>query len=86
MKALFKQFSFWRYPGSRRARDTGLIHEGGEIGYALSPAYGAAFDQPNLIVAWGKDFSHRLSAFSSNQMGADLPACLRWEEGRCREN
>lgn len=30
----------------------GSIHEGGELGYALSHAYGAAFDNPDLVVAW----------------------------------
>ncbi len=52
MKRLFKQFSF---PGGipvHVAPETpGSIHEGGELGYALSHAYGAAFDNPNLIVA-----------------------------------
>jgi hypothetical protein len=35
----------------RRADDPGSIHEGGELGYSLSHAYGAAFDNPDLIVA-----------------------------------
>jgi hypothetical protein len=35
-----------RHPEPRRARDAGSIHEGGELGYALSHAYGAAFDNP----------------------------------------
>ncbi len=52
MKKLFTQFS---YPGgvpSHVAAETpGSIHEGGELGYALSHAYGAAFDNPDLIVA-----------------------------------
>jgi xylulose-5-phosphate/fructose-6-phosphate phosphoketolase len=30
----------------------GSIHEGGELGYSLSHAFGAAFDNPGLIVAW----------------------------------
>ena len=40
-----------RYSEPRRTRDPGSIHEGGELGYALSHAYGAAFDNPDLIVA-----------------------------------
>src|SRR5262245_21730595 len=52
MKRLFKQFSFPGGIPSHVAPETpGLIHEGGELGYALSPAYGAAFDNPDLIVA-----------------------------------
>jgi xylulose-5-phosphate/fructose-6-phosphate phosphoketolase len=52
MKELFKQFSFPGGIPSHVAPETpGSIHEGGELGYALSHAYGAAFDNPNLIVA-----------------------------------
>jgi len=52
MKRLFKQFSFLGGIPSHVAPETpGSIHEGGELGYALSHAYGAAFDNPNLIVA-----------------------------------
>jgi xylulose-5-phosphate/fructose-6-phosphate phosphoketolase len=52
MQALFKQFSFPGGIPSHVAPETpGSIHEGGELGYALSHAYGAAFDNPNLIVA-----------------------------------
>jgi xylulose-5-phosphate/fructose-6-phosphate phosphoketolase len=52
MKALFKQFSFPGGIPSHAAPETpGSIHEGGELGYALAHAYGAAFDNPNLIVA-----------------------------------
>src|ERR1700692_1810869 len=52
MKKLFKQFSFPGGIPSHVAPETpGSIHEGGELGYALSHAYGAAFDNPNLIVA-----------------------------------
>ncbi len=51
MRALFKQFSFPGGIPSHVAPETpGSIHEGGELGYALSHAYGAAFDNPNLIV------------------------------------
>jgi xylulose-5-phosphate/fructose-6-phosphate phosphoketolase len=52
MKKLFKQFSFPGGIPSHVAPETpGSIHEGGELGYAVSHAYGAAFDNPNLIVA-----------------------------------
>ncbi len=52
MKKLFKQFSFPGGVGSHVTPETpGSIHEGGELGYALSHAYGAAFDNPDLIVA-----------------------------------
>src|SRR5437870_10753925 len=52
MKRLFMQFSFPGGIPSHVAPETpGSIHEGGELGYALSHAYGAAFDNPDLIVA-----------------------------------
>lgn len=50
MSLLFKQFSFPGGIPSHVAPDTpGSIHEGGELGYALSHAYGAVFDNPDLI-------------------------------------
>ena len=52
MKRLFKQFSFPGGIPSHVAPETpGSIHEGGELGYALAHAYGAAFDNPDLLVA-----------------------------------
>ncbi len=52
MRRLFHQFSF---PGGIPSHDApetpGSIHEGGELGYSLSHAYGAAFDNPDLVVA-----------------------------------
>src|SRR5260221_5950858 len=52
IKRLFKQFSFPGGIPSHAAPETpGSIHEGGELGYSLSHAYGAAFDNPDLIVA-----------------------------------
>src|ERR1700733_10603606 len=52
MKKLFKQFSFPGGISSHVAPTTpGSIHEGGELGYSLSHAFGAAFDNPDLIVA-----------------------------------
>ncbi|MDY0065334.1 MAG: phosphoketolase family protein [Steroidobacteraceae bacterium] len=52
MQELFKQFSFPGGIPSHVAPETpGSIHEGGELGYSISHAYGAAFDNPDLIVA-----------------------------------
>ncbi len=52
MQRLFTQFSFPGGIPSHVAPETpGSIHEGGELGYALSHAYGAAFDNPDLVVA-----------------------------------
>jgi xylulose-5-phosphate/fructose-6-phosphate phosphoketolase len=51
IRKLFRQFSFPGGIPSHVAPETpGSIHEGGELGYALSHAYGAAFDNPNLVV------------------------------------
>jgi xylulose-5-phosphate/fructose-6-phosphate phosphoketolase len=52
MRRLFRQFSFPGGIPSHVAPETpGSIHEGGELGYALSHAFGAAFDNPDLLVA-----------------------------------
>jgi xylulose-5-phosphate/fructose-6-phosphate phosphoketolase len=52
LRRLFKQFSFPGGVPSHVAPETpGSINEGGELGYSLSHAYGAAFDNPDLIVA-----------------------------------
>ncbi len=52
MKKLFRQFSFPGGIPSHCAPETpGSIHEGGELGYAVSHAYGAVFDNPDLIAA-----------------------------------
>ncbi|HVY69307.1 MAG TPA: phosphoketolase family protein, partial [Verrucomicrobiae bacterium] len=52
MQRLFKQFSFpGGIPSHVSAEAPGSIHEGGELGYSLSHAYGAAFDNPDLLVA-----------------------------------
>jgi xylulose-5-phosphate/fructose-6-phosphate phosphoketolase len=52
MRKLFKQFSFPGGIPSHVAPETpGSIHEGGELGYSVSHAYGAAFDNPDLVVA-----------------------------------
>jgi xylulose-5-phosphate/fructose-6-phosphate phosphoketolase len=52
MRRLFRQFSFPGGVPSHVAPETpGSIHEGGELGYSLAHAYGAAFDNPGLVVA-----------------------------------
>src|SRR4030088_1645208 len=52
MRKLFRQFSFpGGIPSHNSPETPGSIHEGGELGYALLHAYGAAFDNPDLIVA-----------------------------------
>ena len=52
MRQLFRQFSFpGGIPSHASPETPGSIHEGGELGYALVHAYGAAFDNPNLVVA-----------------------------------
>ena len=49
--ALFRRFSFPGGIGSHVTPETpGSIHEGGELGYALVHAFGAAFDNPDLVV------------------------------------
>jgi xylulose-5-phosphate/fructose-6-phosphate phosphoketolase len=52
LQRLFRQFS-WPYgiPSHVSPETPGSIHEGGELGYSLTHAYGAAFDNPDLIVA-----------------------------------
>jgi len=52
MQKFFKQFSFPGHIGSHVTPETpGSIHEGGELGYSLSHAFGMAFDNPDVIVA-----------------------------------
>jgi xylulose-5-phosphate/fructose-6-phosphate phosphoketolase len=52
LKRLFTQFSFpGGIPSHASAECPGSIHEGGELGYSLSHAFGAVFDNPNLVVA-----------------------------------
>ncbi|WP_405655955.1 phosphoketolase [Streptomyces sp. RK9] len=52
MERLFRQFSFPGGVPSHVAPETpGSLHEGGELGYSLAHAYGAAFDNPDLLVA-----------------------------------
>ncbi len=52
MRQFFKEFSFPGGIGSHCTPETpGSIHEGGELGYSISHAFGAAFDNPNLLVA-----------------------------------
>ena len=52
MAALFRQFSFpGGIPSHASPETPGSIHEGGELGYSLAHAFGAAFDNPDLVVA-----------------------------------
>src|SRR6185312_7982428 len=52
LRKLFRQFSFPGGIPSHAAPETpGSIHEGGELGYSLAHAHGAAFDNPELLVA-----------------------------------
>src|SRR5947209_7565901 len=52
MRTLFKQFSFpGGIPSHTAAETPGSIHEGGELGYAISHAFGAVFDNPDLVAA-----------------------------------
>jgi len=52
LRKLFRQFSFpGGIPSHVAAQTPGSIHEGGELGYAVVHAYGAAFDNPDLVVA-----------------------------------
>ncbi|MGW0158488.1 phosphoketolase family protein [Mycobacterium sp. NPDC003323] len=52
LRKLFRQFSFpGGIPSHVAAETPGSIHEGGELGYALVHAFGAAFDNPDLVVA-----------------------------------
>ncbi|BBX45049.1 phosphoketolase family protein [Mycobacterium cookii] len=52
LRKLFRQFSFpGGIPSHVAAQTPGSIHEGGELGYSLVHAFGAAFDNPNLVVA-----------------------------------
>jgi xylulose-5-phosphate/fructose-6-phosphate phosphoketolase len=52
LQVLFRQFSFpGGIPSHVAPQTPGSLHEGGELGYSLSHAFGAAFDNPNLIVA-----------------------------------
>src|SRR3989442_1292407 len=77
MKRLFTQFSFPGGIPSHVAPETpGSIHEGGELGYALSHAYGAAFDNPDLIVAavvGGGEAASVAYARAPHAQGMDLP-------------
>jgi xylulose-5-phosphate/fructose-6-phosphate phosphoketolase len=52
VRTLFRQFSFpGGIPSHTAAETPGSIHEGGELGYAISHAYGAVFDNPDVLVA-----------------------------------
>src|SRR5438034_6178744 len=94
MRKLFKQFSFPGGIPSHAAPETpGSIHEGGELGYALVHAYGAVFDNSDLlaccVVGDGESETGPLAAsWHSNKFlnpardGAVLPILHRSEERR----
>ena len=86
LRRLFRQFSFPGGIPSHVAPETpGSIHEGGELGYALSHAYGAAFDNPDLLVVLhrrrrrGRDRTarHRLALEQVPQPGRRTARCCR---------
>jgi len=95
MKRLFTQFSFPGGIPSHVAPETpGSINEGGELGYSLAHAYGAVFDNPDLIAACviGDGDHICLSRLSVVNSSSNIPAsqsqkraCLRLQ-GRRDDN
>src|SRR6266516_4406876 len=76
MATLFRQFSFPGGVPSHVAPETpGSIHEGGELGYSLSHAHGAAFDNPGLIVA---------CVIGDGEAETGPPSCSTTRAGRAR--
>ena len=84
LKRLFRQFSFpGGIPSHVAPEVPGSIHEGGELGYALVHAFGAAFDNPDLLVACvvgdGEAETGPLAAAgtrtSSSTRGPTAPCC-----------
>lgn len=100
MRKLFKQFSFPGGVPSHVAPETpGSIHEGGELGYALAHAFGAAFDNPDLLVAdlWGagidpktflepilQRYAHKSLLRSAREQGYTIEAEEVLEDGTIR--
>ena len=84
MRKFFKQFSFPGHIGSHVTPETpGSIHEGGELGYSLSHAYGTALDNPDLIVACvvgdgeGRNLDPLATAWHSNKFIDPVRATAR---------
>ena len=86
MQRLFKQFSFPGGIPSHVAPETpGSIHEGGELGYALVHAYGAVFDNPDLLVClrgwrWrggNGTAGHELAFEQVSESGDAMARCCR---------
>jgi len=88
MQRLFKQFSFPVVSrATLRRRRRASIHEGGELGYSLSHAFGAAFDNPDLVVACvigdgeaetgplATSWQFEQVSRTRSAMGAVLPSC-----------
>lgn len=92
IRALFRQFSFPGGIGSHVTPETpGSIHEGGELGYSLSHAYGAAFDNPDLVVfcvvgdgeaETGSKHHQPMDAVLGHQLGGFVERCRREDPGR----
>ena len=89
MQQLFRQFSFPGGVGSHATPETpGSIHEGGELGYSLSHAYGAAYDNPDLLVAvvvgdGAAETGPLATAPAGPQAGADHQVMDRQARHRC---
>jgi len=79
LQRLFKQFSFPGGIGSHCTPETpGSIHEGGELGYSVSHAFGVAFDNPDLIVTvMVGDGESETGASMHQAMAATLEHCIR---------
>ena len=83
MRRLFRQFSFPGGIPSHVAPETpGSIHEGGELGYALVHAYGAAFDNPDLLVA-ASSATARPRPARSRRAGTPTSSSTRRATARC---
>ena len=83
MQRLFKQFSFpAAFPATSR-RKPGSIHEGGELGYSLSHAYGAAFDNPDLIVACVIGDGEAETGPLATELALATSSSTRCATGRC---
>ena len=84
MRRLFRQFSFPGGIPSHVAPETpGSIHEGGELGYALVHAYGAAFDNPDLLVVLRRSATARPRPVRWPRAGTRTSSSTRRATARC---
>ena len=84
LRALFRQFSFPGGIPSHVAPETpGSIHEGGELGYALVHAYGAAFDNPDLTRRCASSATARPRRVRSPRAGTRTSSSTRSRTARC---